>query len=270
MSIKKLLDKKRILVPFLILTVILIIAGKLFLDAIYVPVIVMYHSVGKKSSALDGYGPKLNVSTEAFQKQMKFLRERDYKVIPLTEFINRIKKKEKLPRKTIAITFDDGLKNNFTDAYPILKKYNLPATIFVSTDFIGEEKFLTWNDIRIMQDNQITIGSHTMSHKWLPSLTKSDIYEELSVSRKILERMTGRNIEVLSYPLGGFDEAVKEQAKNAGYIGAVTTNPGRKYPKNDIYALKRVRISMTSNNLLTFWIETSGYYTFIKEIRDED
>ena len=270
MSIRSRPDKKRILVPFLICAVLFVIAGKLFLDAIYVPVIVMYHSVGKQSSALDGYGPKLNVSTEAFRKQMKFLREHGYKVIPLTEFINRIKKKEKIPRKTIAITFDDGLKNNFTSAYPILKNYNLPATVFVSTDFIGEEKFLSWSDIRIMQDNKITIGSHTMSHKWLPSLKEDDIHEELSVSKKILERMTGRNIEVLSYPLGGFDQMVKEQAKKAGYIGAVATNPGRKYPKNDIYALKRVRISMTSDNLLTFWIETSGYYTFIKETRDED
>jgi len=63
---------------------------------------------------------------------------------------------------------------------------------------------------------------------------------------------------------------VRAIAREAGYIGAVATNPGRKSPKDDIFALKRVRISMTSDNLLVFRIETSGYYTFIKEVRDED
>ena len=109
-----------------------------------------------------------------------------------------------------------------------------------------------------------------MSHVWLPSLNEEGIREELAVSKKILERMTQRDITTLSYPLGAFDERVKKIAEETGYIGAVTTNPGRKYPKNDPYALKRIRISMTSGSLLTFWIETSGYYTFIKEVRDDD
>ncbi|MBN1353531.1 MAG: polysaccharide deacetylase, partial [Candidatus Omnitrophica bacterium] len=67
-----------------------------------------------------------------------------------------------------------------------------------------------------------------------------------------------------------FNDKVKELAREAGYIGAVSTNPGKSYPSDDPYALKRIRISMSSDNPITFLIETSGYYTFIKEIRDED
>lgn len=264
-------NKIPLLLAIIIGFILLVGAGKIFLDAIYVPVIIMYHSVGPEETALEsGYGGKLNVSPEAFGKQMKFLRDKNYNVIPLTEFIERVKKGEKIPHKTLAITFDDGLKNNFTNAYPVLKKYGLPATMFVITDFIGEEDFITWSQIREMQDGGIFIGSHTMSHVWLPSLNEEGIREELAVSKKILERMTQRDITTLSYPLGAFDERVKKIAEETGYIGAVTTNPGRKYPKNDPYALKRIRISMTSGSLLTFWIETSGYYTFIKEVRDDD
>ena len=98
MFTKKRPDKKRALITFLILTVLFITGGKLFLDTAYVPVIIMYHSVGKKETALDGYGAKLNISTGTFRKQMEFLSEHGYKVIPLTEFIERIKKKEKCYR----------------------------------------------------------------------------------------------------------------------------------------------------------------------------
>ncbi|MBL7157119.1 MAG: polysaccharide deacetylase family protein [Candidatus Omnitrophica bacterium] len=262
---------KRFLALILVIVVALLFwAGKLFLDEVYVPVIIMYHSVGDETSTLDGYGQKLNVSPETFAKQMKFLKMRDYNVIPLAEFIERIREDEEIPPGTIAITFDDGLKNNFLHAYPVLKKYNFPATIFVTTQFVGKKKFLTWEDMEIMQNDNISIGSHTISHKWLPSLDESSLRRELVGSKKILEDRTNRKIKTLSYPLGGYNDAVKKMAKTAGYIGAVATNPGRKQPKNDPYVLKRIRISMTSDNLITFWIETSGYYTFIKEIRDED
>ena len=270
MFTKKLFRNKRILFPVLIAATVIFLSGaKLFLDRIYVPVILMYHSVGEKATALDGYGPKLSVSRDAFRKQMKFLRDRNYKVIPLEEFIERIKAGKKIPSRTVAITFDDGLKNNFTDAYPILKEYSLPATIFVITDSVGKEKFLTWSDMITMQENNISMGSHTASHAWLPDLDEMGLFAELLGSRGTLEERTGKKVKTLSYPLGGFNDKVKEAARKLGYIGAVATNPGPAYPDGDPYALKRIRISMTSDNLFIFWIETSGYYTFIKEIRDE-
>ncbi len=271
MSIKKQVVSKRVVTLIIVIAaVFFFFEGKIFLDAIYVPVIIMYHSVGKEGKILDGYGAKLNVSPAAFAKQMKFLHDHSYNVVPLAEFIKRIKTDENIPPMTITITFDDGLKNNFLHAYPILKKYNFPATIFVATDFVGKEKFLSWDDIKTMQENNISIGSHTVSHRWLPALDEKSIHKELYGSKKLLEEMTGREIKTLSYPLGAYNEKVKKIARKAGYIGAVATNPGRTEPKDDIFALKIIRISMTSDNLLVFLIETSGYYTFIKEIRDED
>ncbi|OGW75261.1 MAG: hypothetical protein A2Z72_00835 [Omnitrophica bacterium RBG_13_46_9] len=272
MSTGKQSRNKSFLALAIIMSVLaLLCAGKLFLDAVYVPAILMYHSIGEEdAAALDGYGSKLNVRPETFSKQMKFLKDKGYKIISLDELIRRVDKGEKVPHKTAAITFDDGLRNNFINAYPVLKKYGFPATIFVATDFVGKENFLTWDDIRTMQKGNISIGNHTVSHRWLPSLDDDSLRRELVDSKEILERMISGRVKVLSYPLGGFDERARALAKDAGYIGAVATNPGWGYPKNDIYALKRVRISMTSDNLFVFWVETSGYYTFIKEIRDED
>ncbi|NQU95888.1 MAG: polysaccharide deacetylase family protein [Candidatus Omnitrophica bacterium] len=251
-------------------TVIFLLAGKLFLNAVYVPVIIMYHSVGPENIAPANYGGKLNVTTRTFEKQMKFLSDHDYNVIPLAEFVKRIKRNERIPHKTLTITFDDGLKNNFTNAYPVLKKYNFLATIFIVTDFMGKKNFLTPEDMKIMQKNNITIGSHTMAHSFLPWMADRDVQKELVESKKILKKITGQRIDLFSYPLGRFSDKTKEIVKDAGYIGAVATSPGRPKPSDDIYALKRIRISMSSDNLAVFWIETSGYYTFIKEVRDED
>ncbi len=270
MSIKRLLTGKKPIFLTTAVTVFIVAVG-IFLHVAYVPVIIMYHSVDSEAKAtLDGYGSKLNVLPATFEKQMKFLKKRNYNVIPLEEFIERVRSGKRIPYKTLAITFDDGLKNNFTNAYPVLRKYNFPATIFVATDFIGKENFLSADDIKTLQKNNISIGSHTVSHSWLPSLDESAIKKELFESKKILEGITNSPVRTLSYPLGAFDRRVEKIAEEAGYIGAVTTNPGKRFPCNDPYALKRIRISMTSDNLLTFWIETSGYYTFIKEHRDED
>ncbi|MBN1354236.1 MAG: polysaccharide deacetylase family protein, partial [Candidatus Omnitrophica bacterium] len=179
---------------------VIVVAARFLSNAVYVPVIIMYHSIGDENAALDGYGGKLNVDEAVFEKQIRFLYDHKYNVIPLDEFIRRIKRKEHIPRKTVSITFDDGLRNNFTKAYPVLKKYGFPATIFVATDFIGKDKFLTWDDMKTMQKNNIKIGSHTVSHAWLPDLSENDIRKELFESKKILEDGTGRTIELLSYP----------------------------------------------------------------------
>jgi len=263
-------NKRTLIIVALCAVVFLAIGGKIFLDAIYVPAILMYHSVDRGGLELKHYGGKLNVYPETFDRQMRFLRDHGYKVIPLEKMIELIKEGKRVPRKTVSITFDDGLENNFTHAYPVLKKYGFPATIFVPTDFVGKEGYLNWDQIRLMSGDNISFGSHTMSQCWLPDLDTGELWRELAGSKRILEEKTGRGVKTLSYHMGGYNEKIKRVAEKAGYAGAVATNPGRGQPADDPYALKRLRISMSSASPVVFWIQTSGYYTFIKEIRDED
>lgn len=268
MSMKKALSNKKSIL--LISAVLLFFGVRYFLNLIYTPVIIMYHSVGERGTIPSGYRNKLNVEPAIFERQMKFLRDNNYNVITLEEFVKRIKQKKPIPRKTIAITFDDGLKNNYLNAYRVLKKYELPATVFVITGSVSKENFMTWEDMRKMDKTIITIGSHTQSHAYLPSLDSASVRRELKNSKEVIEKNLGVETVLLSYPLGAFTEEVKKIARETGYIGAVATNPKKGYPKNDPYALKRIRISESSKNMFVFWLETSGYYTFIKEIRDED
>ncbi|MFH1380930.1 MAG: polysaccharide deacetylase family protein, partial [Candidatus Omnitrophota bacterium] len=204
------LRNKRVLI-FVSLAAILLILGivKIVSDIVYVPVVIMYHSVARPNTALSTSGGKLNVLPEAFARQMKFLHDQNYNVISLDDFIDRIKSGKRIPHKTLTITFDDGFKNIFVEAYPVLKKYNFPATVFVVTDSIGKDKFLSWQDIAVMQRNNITIGSHTISHRFLTEISSDDVHRELAGSKKILEEKTGTKIKFLSYPAGRFNEQIK-------------------------------------------------------------
>jgi peptidoglycan/xylan/chitin deacetylase (PgdA/CDA1 family) len=237
-----------------------------FLKTAYVVPVLMYHSVDGNENVT-----KLSVAPENFESQMEFFRKNHYNVVGLDRIVSYMQKKEKMPARTVAITFDDGYYNNYKYAYPVLKKYNFPATIFMITSKIGQDGWCGWKELKEMSDSGIiTIGSHTKSHLWLPDMGSKQLKEELIESKAILEKGLGRSVDFLCYPIGARNDRVERFARDAGYLGAVATNPGRFSPSNDIYAIKRIKISRTSRNHIVLWFESSGYYTWIKEQRKRD
>ena len=228
----------------------------------YVVPILMYHSVDGEYK-----NTKLSVSLESFTRQMEFLRKNNYNVIPLEKAVTYIKKREKPPAKTIAITFDDGFHNNYQSAYPVLKKYRIPATIFVIVNRVGNPGFLSWEEIREMSDfGIITIGSHTRSHFWLLESDPRFLEDEIVNSKKILEDKLGRKVNLFCYPMGAFDAQSKKAVERAGYTCAVSTNPLNVSPL-DVFAIKRVKISCTADNMFVFWAETTRLYTWFKRYK---
>ncbi len=255
--------KKRFVVLLVIL--VFIVGGFLWAKEQYVVPIIMYHKIDNDAAV-----SKLSVSPESFKRQMSFLKKHNYNVVRL-EDLSDLVKSGKIPYKTIAITFDDGYENNYIDAFPILKEEDLTATIFINPNRIGEDGYLTWDEvIEMSKSGVISIGSHTMNHAYLPDLEDEKLDVEIVDSKDVIENRIRKEVSSFSYPLGGFNDLVRDKVINARYKIAVATNPGKDYPKNDLFAMKRLRISRTSDNLFVFWIETSGFYTWIKEHRDED
>ncbi|MDD5439368.1 MAG: polysaccharide deacetylase family protein [Candidatus Omnitrophica bacterium] len=242
----------------------IIIGGHFFLDAIYVPPILTYHSIDGNEDKT-----KLSVTAASFALQMEYFARHHYNVVSLDTLVDYIRTKKKIPPRTITITFDDGRRNNYLVAYPILKRYNFPATFFVVTAWVGGKEYMTWEDLKELSGTNITIGSHTVTHPWLPALDDTMLYKEFADSKAVLEKHIAKPVDFTSYPLGGYDRRVQEMAKKAGYKAACGTNPGRKSRWDDLFALKRIKISRTSNKPLTRWFETSGYYTFVKELGSE-
>ncbi|HBU08687.1 MAG TPA: hypothetical protein DEA99_05810 [Candidatus Omnitrophica bacterium] len=206
---------------------------------------------------------------------MRFLRERKYNIVSLEELTDLIKNKKKIPSGTVAITFDDGYLDNYTHAYPVLKKYNIPATIFVVINRIGRhlgnDDYMSWNQIReLSESGLITIGSHSMNHPNLSEINSEEqLKEEVFESKKILEKELNQEVKFFSYPFGGRSLEARRMVSLSGYKAAVGTNFPKGSPGDDLYALKRLRISENCRNMFIFWVETSGFYTHIKEQRDD-
>lgn len=254
------IDCKKIFKIFIISFIVIIIAGAVFfatfLKNTYSTPILMYHSVDTRPIY-----DKLNITPKDFDRQMAFLKRHHYNVILLESLINLMKENKKMPLRTVIITFDDGYKNNFVYAYPILKEFRFPATIFIIVKRVGDYGILSWSDIIKMNQDGIDIGSHTMSHPDLATLPEDKIKYELTESKSILEEKLGKKVKFLSYPLGSFNKMVREIAAKAGYSGAVANKRGS---YSDTYILQRVKIS-GSDNLFTFWAKVSGYYNTFRK-----
>ena len=243
--------KKRILLFFLACT--FLTALPLFLRPLYEPPVLMYHRVGYPEDH-----PGLYVTPESFERQMEFLKAHHYRVWPLAELVRAIKANEKIPMNVVVITFDDGYLDNIKNVFPVLKKMNFPATIFMITDNLGKEDWLSEEDLRILDGSGIAIGSHTASHAFLPDLSSARRREEIVESKEKLEAILGHVVTLFSYPAGGTTPEICDIVKGAGYDGAVTTNYLSQ--KLNPYAIHRIKVSDAHGNLFNFWLKTSGFY----------
>lgn len=217
-------------------------------------VVLMYHRVNNDETSSD-----ITVSVKNFEQQIKYLKE-NYKVISLDELIE--KNKHPFKRDTIAITFDDGFKDNYTHAYPLLKVYNVPATIFIITSLIGKnDEMLDSEEIWTMQKDGIGFGAHTLTHKVLSEVDRTTAFFEISGSKTALEDMTGERIKYFAYPKGkkrDFTEENMVMVKESGYDAAFCTENGCIRNTSNIFALNRIGIRNCP--LFVFKTRVSGIF----------
>lgn len=247
------------------LLIVLIIAAFYFLvRPKYVVPILTYHHIDEK-----GKTSSLSVSPENFDRQMEFLSGHNYDVISLGEFIQLKEKKINFARNTVVITFDDGYEDNYISAYPILKKYNLAATIFIIANFIGREGYLNQQQIKeMLSSGLIIIGSHTLTEAFLPGRSRRELEREIGLSKAILESKFNKRVDFFCYPFGHFSPDIQEIVKKYGYKAACSTNRGRKqtWLNDDLLALKRIKVK-DSSNFFVFWAKLSGYYNLFRRVR---
>lgn len=257
--------KRRVLITVFGVIFVLLFSFGSTLKQNYCLPILMYHSVNPGAKK----GNLLAVTPEIFEKQMHFLKALRYNVVPLDYAAGLIREKKKVPPRTVAITLDDGYRDNYAHAFPVLKKYNLPATIFIIINEVerGQGDRLSWEEIKDMRDSGIiSFGSHTLGPEPLINIkSEEEVKKQIFDSKKILEEKLGGDIAAFSYPEGRFNDKIRQLVIDAGYKFAVATNPGKKIRNDDIFALKRLRISRNAANLFVFWVESSGYYNFMRE-----
>ncbi len=214
----------------------------------------MYHSINStKLKRLKG----IRVSPKNFERQLSYLAKKGFKSYTLGEMIEQ---KEYLASKSVVITFDDGYRDNLTNALPVLEKYNFKATIFViinrfdndwslhrktkNADIVNKIEKLSDEDIKtLLKSGLIEIGAHTLNHKNFSKISQKEKKKEIVKSKEILEQKFNIKCKTFSYPFGIYEKGDEELVKDAGFTGAVTTEVRRAdLNKDDLFLLPRINI----------------------------
>jgi glycosyltransferase involved in cell wall biosynthesis len=194
-----------------------------------VPVL-MYHGF-TDSGERDRYV----IPSRSFRRQMRILAALGRKAISFEELARSLRKGVPLPRRAVVITIDDGYRDNFELAFPILRRQRIPATIFLvsrklggSNDWgdegaVADRPILAAEQVEAMAAEGVGFGAHTRSHPRLPELGDDAVSEEIAGSKDDLEGLLGEAVETFAYPYGRFDERAVTACEQAGFAAACTT-----------------------------------------------
>jgi peptidoglycan/xylan/chitin deacetylase (PgdA/CDA1 family) len=218
--------------------------------------ILVYHHVSENTPASTSISPK------KFNEHLQFFADEGFEVVDLEAAMASLKNGNKLPEKAIAITFDDGYENIYQNAWPMLKEFNYPFTLFVATDAIDQQfgNMLSWDQLREMKAAGVTIANHSTDHDYLVRYRKRDAAWLNNVKNNIEQAQT-RLVEELgpgipkwfAYPYGEFSDSLKEALETMGYLG-FAQHSGGVWQKTDMQAIPRFAaagIYSNTNSLLT-------------------
>jgi peptidoglycan/xylan/chitin deacetylase (PgdA/CDA1 family) len=187
-----------------------------------VPVL-LYHSISDHPHDRIAVHPKL------FLRHMEMLKS-EFSVVSLQELNNLFRSNSSIPADAVAVSFDDGYDDAYTDALPILNKYSIPATFFIPAGRIGTNNdwntraftrfnHLDTNQLAAILDSGHVVGSHGITHAYLPKLTDAEIEDEVCRSKEILERTLATDVPFISYPYGDPDQRVLRYSKKVYELG---------------------------------------------------
>jgi peptidoglycan/xylan/chitin deacetylase (PgdA/CDA1 family) len=216
--------------------------------------ILLYHYVEYVKDKKDTKRQSLDILPSTFDKQIKTLQDAGYTFMTASELADVLDGKATLPVKPILITFDDGHWDLDTDILPILKKYNVKATAYIISGFIGGSDFLSANQLKdVINSGLVEIGAHTVHHIALAKRFHPIVQFEVNQSKSSLETDYNLHIVSFAYPDGSFDQQAIDVVKAAGFRTAVSTLPGIEQNQTNRFYLYRIRPgARTGDSLLDF------------------
>ncbi len=216
-------------------------------------------------------GDRLTVSPAAFEAQMEILAS-EHRVVGLASALEELSADGQERAPAFAVTFDDGYRDNYQYALPVLERYRIPATFFLVSANLGsprsinryegccdEDGSLSADEAKELLHRGHDIGAHGRTHSSLASLPRAEALEEIVDSRDSLEGELGRRPELFCYPRGSENEAVRRMVADAGFTAAVTVYPGANGRNRDPYALTRTEVS-GDDDLDDFRLKLAGVF----------
>jgi peptidoglycan/xylan/chitin deacetylase (PgdA/CDA1 family) len=210
--------------------------------------ILMYHRIDVLRPTLPAITRSLTVDPGDFARQMRWLHGHGYHTVTQAQLFAALERRARLPAKPVLITFDDGYRDVLAKAAPVLRRLGMKATAYVITSRIsnGDVSFLAWPQLKQLEQDGIEIGSHTVHHSELPGLSDPAALQELIQSRQALEAHLHHPVQWFAYPAGRFDARSEALVRQAGYVLAVTTQPGSTQDARQPFALHRYEVLDTT------------------------
>lgn len=219
----------------------------------------------------------LSTGVDDFRRHLDTLTAWGAQVLPLEDAVAALAAGT-LPERAVALTFDDGYASVVETAWPVLRDRGLPATMFVVSGYLTGDLRFGWDEhephhdrhrlvradqLRAVADDGFDIGSHTVSHSWLPGLDRDAVKHELVDSRVALEGLLGRPVRSLAYPTGGWTPAVRAVAAEAGYRVAITVDRGLNTARTPHLSLRRAFVPTETEDLRLL---LDGAYTVLRPL----
>lgn len=196
----------------------------------------------------------IDISPERFERQLQWL-SRWRLVVSLEETL-----RAPAQRHLVAITFDDGYRDNLTVALPLLERFQLPMTLFVAPGFLGQDTYLSESDLReISRHPLVTIGAHGLRHRDFNHLNLDEARFELTESRRLLAAITGKTVDLLAWPYGECNAELERMSAECGYRASWSVWKG----SNSLHSRWRVPLGR-QDNLARFIAKSSGLYSLTK------
>lgn len=201
--------------------------------------LLVYHTVEPKTDKKEGVMQKhYHILPENFRAQMQYLKDNGYAVIPMKVYLDSINKGTEIPKKSVVLTFDDGWKNQYDYAYPILKEFGYTATFYIISNTVNGKSYMTWDQVKELDRAGMNIQSHTATHENLTKVNEQKIRQELANSKQTLEEKLGHSINMLAYPYYGNNASVQKLVAEAGYTSARAGWTKTGNTKETLFALK--------------------------------
>lgn len=219
--------------------------------------ILMYHYVEIVRDPKDTIRRGLDILPTTFDAQIATLVSHGYTTLFMNDLADYFNGKLKLPDKPIILTFDDGYRDFYTDAFPVLQKYHVKATSYVVPGFLGGPNYMTKDQVKAIAESGIVeVAAHTIHHVNLKNAPQHVLENEISGSKIQLEQLIGKPVTDFAYPYGLYDNASVVAVAAAGFATAVTTRPGELEGKDYRYTLTRLRPGGRVGDVLITWLNS--------------
>jgi peptidoglycan/xylan/chitin deacetylase (PgdA/CDA1 family) len=209
-------------------------------------VVFIYHRFGE-----DSY-PSTSVRADQFAAQVEELKTGGYTVMPLPEIVAKLRSGEGVPPRTVGLSIDDAYRSAYEVAWPLLRRANMPLTVFVSTDMIGNRDMMSWDQLREMKRAGVTIGGHTASHPHMPALPIERNREEIAKSHRAYQAELGEVPTIFAWPYGEYALSLKPLMAEFGYTVAFGQHSGVIGPGADYFFLPRFAINENYGEIARF------------------